>query len=77
MIKKGSKNGALDPVLELLPIRGPEGHPALRVYSLDRSERDKQTSDGHRTREHLLFDPSTVDRGWYTIGPFGTIQKVN
>ena len=33
VIKKGSKNGALDPVLELLPIRGPEGHPALRVYS--------------------------------------------
>ena len=33
MIKKVSNNGALDPVLELLPIRGPEGHPALRVYS--------------------------------------------
>ena len=43
--------------------------------SLDDDERDKhhQTSDRHRTHEHLLFDPSTVDRGWYTIGPFGAI----
>ena len=33
VIKKGSKNGATCFGTNLLPIRGPEGHPALRVYS--------------------------------------------
>ena len=43
--------------------------------SLAMIERDdiRQTDNKHRTHEHLLFGPSTVDRGWYTIGPFGAI----
>ena len=30
--------------------------------------------DRHRTHEHRLFDPCTVCRGWYTIGPFVAIH---